>query len=310
MQLYRSPTTIQNTRDARVVAIGVFDGIHIGHQKLIHETVTLAHTRGARSTVLTFEPMPREYLSPERPPARLTRFRERFTLIDQLGIDEMCCLPFGSVQALGKNAFIDSLLVGALAASAVVVGEDFRFGRRREGTVEDLIEASRMRDFDVRVFPAVIWRGKRVSSTAVRQALKKGDFASARALLNRDYSIAGRVIRGLGLGRDLGFPTANIALKRRTPPLDGIFAVRVGGLGDELRDGVSNVGTRPTIGGRTPLLEVHLFDFDDDIYGKHVTVHFVSRLRSEERFEDLEAMKAQMQRDASAARAALAARIA
>jgi riboflavin kinase/FMN adenylyltransferase len=171
--------------------------------------------------------------------------------------------------------------------------------------VEDLTDASRMRDFDVRVIPPVIWGGKRVSSTAVRQALKKGDFKSVQKMLDRDYSISGRVMRGLGLGKDLGFPTANIALKRRTPPLDGIFAVRVGGLGDRLYDGVASLGTRPTVGGRMPLLEVHLFDFSGDIYGQHVSVHFVSRLRDEERFEDLEAMKVQMERDAAAARAAL-----
>ena len=290
-----------------MVAIGVFDGIHIGHQKLINETVVLARARGARSIVLTFEPMPREHLSPHDPPARLTRFRERFEVIERLGVDEMCCLRFDSVQGLSKDEFIDSLLVNALAASAVVVGSDFRFGRKREGTVEDLTDASRLRDFDVRVIPPVIWRGKRVSSTAVRQALKRGDFNSVRSMLGRDYSISGRVIPGLGIGKDLGFPTANIALKRRIPPLDGIFAVRVGGIGDGLLDGVASVGTRPTVGGGVPLLEVHLFDFDEDIYAKHVTVHFIRRLRDEQRFENLDAMKHQMERDAVAARAALTA---
>lgn len=307
MQLYRSPTILQNQQDARVVSIGVFDGIHIGHQRLIHETTTLAATRGARSMVLTFEPMPREYLSPEDPPARLTRFRERFGLIAGLGVDEMCCLRFDSVQALSKDAFIDSLLVSALAASAVVVGEDFRFGRKREGTVEDLIEASRLRDFDVRVIPPVIWRGKRVSSTAVRQALKNGDFNAVRKMLARDYTMSGRVMRGLGLGKDLGFPTANIALKRRTSPVDGVFAVRVGGVGERLLDGVASVGTRPTIGGREPLLEAHIFDFDGELYGRQISVHFISRLRDEKRFDDLDAMRLQMQQDAVAARAALTA---
>jgi riboflavin kinase / FMN adenylyltransferase len=307
MQLYRSPTILQNPQDARVVSIGVFDGIHIGHQKLIREARTLATTRGARSMVLTFEPMPREYLSPEDPPARLTRFRDRFDLIAGLGVDEMCCLRFDSVQALSKDAFIDSLLVSALAASAVVVGEDFRFGRKREGTVEDLIEASRLHDFDVRVIPPVIWRGKRVSSTAVRQALRDGDFNAVRKMLARDYSISGRVVRGLGLGKDLGFPTANIALRRRVSPVDGVFAVRVGGIGDGMLDGVASVGTRPTIGALEPLLEVHLFDFDGDLYGRRISVHFIRRLRDEKRFDDLDAMRAQMELDAMAARAALTA---
>jgi riboflavin kinase / FMN adenylyltransferase len=307
MLLYRSPTALQNPQDARVVSIGVFDGIHIGHQKLINETTALASTRGARSMVLTFEPMPREYLSPDEPPARLTRFRERFELIAALGVDEMCCLRFDSVQALTKDAFIDTLLVSALGASAVVVGEDFRFGRKREGTVDDLIEASRLRDFDVRVISPVIWRGKRVSSTAVRQALKNGDFNAVRKMLARDYAISGRVMRGLGLGKDLGFPTANIALKRRTPPVHGVFAVRVAGLAEQSINGVASVGTRPTVGGREPLLEVHLFDFDGDIYGRQISVSFVSRLRDEKRFDDLDAMRVQMEEDAVAARAALTA---
>jgi riboflavin kinase/FMN adenylyltransferase len=309
MQFYRSVERIPASSRSRVVAIGVFDGLHIGHQQLIAETRALAKARGARSTVLTFEPMPREYLSPENPPARLTSFRERYELIRATGVDELCCLRFGSVQQLGSEEFIDSLIVGRLMASAVIVGDDFRFGAGRQGTVEDLIEASRPRDFDVREIAPVVSHGVRVSSTGVRQALADGDLTLARQMLGRDYSMSGKVGRGLSLGRELGFPTANIALRRRVPALSGIFAVRVAGLGRELIGGVASLGTRPTIGGDGSLLEVHLFDFDGDIYGKRIEVIFVSRLRAEEKFPDLAAMREQMKVDAEQARAALAASI-
>jgi riboflavin kinase/FMN adenylyltransferase len=310
MQFYRSVERIPASSDSRVVAIGVFDGLHIGHRQLIAEARNLAKSRGARSTVLTFEPMPREYLSPENPPARLTSFRERYELIRATGIDELICLRFGSVQQLDSEQFIDSLLVGRLMASAVIVGDDFRFGAGRQGTVEDLIDASRMRDFDVRQIVPVVSQGMRVSSTGVRQALADGNLAVARKMLGRDYSMSGKVARGLSLGRELGFPTANIALRRRVPAVTGIFAVRVAGLGDQLLEGVASLGTRPTIGGGSAVLEVHLFDFDRDIYGKRIEVIFVSKLRAEAKFADLAAMREQMKVDAEQARAALAASMA
>jgi riboflavin kinase/FMN adenylyltransferase len=310
MLLHRSLDNIPANADSRVVTIGVFDGLHVGHQRLIEETCALAKARGARSTVLTFEPMPREFLTPENPPARLTSFRERFELMRDMGIDELFCVRFGSVHQLESEAFVDSLLVGRLMANAVIVGDDFRFGAGREGTVEDLIEAGRMRDFDVRQIAPVAQQGSRVSSTAVRFALADGRLEDARAMLGRDYAISGRVTRGLALGRELGFPTANIPLRRRVAALQGVFAVRVAGLGGDLRDGVASLGTRPTIGGDRTLLEVHLFDFDADIYGRRIEVRFISRLRDEEKFSDLEAMREQMERDAEQARAALNAAIA
>jgi riboflavin kinase/FMN adenylyltransferase len=310
MLLYRSVDRLPADPASRVVAIGVFDGLHIGHQRLIEEACTLAAARDARSTVLTFEPMPREFLSPGNPPARLTSFRERFELIKALGVDDLVCLRFGEVHNLESDAFVDSLLVGRLMANAVIVGDDFRYGAGREGTIDDLIEAGRMRDFDVRQIDPVMRNGARVSSTAVRFALGDGRLSQAKDMLGRDYSISGRVMRGLALGRQLGFPTANIALRRRVAALHGVFAVRVSGLGDQLRDGVASLGTRPTIGGDRTLLEVHLFDFDEDIYGRRIKVHFDCKLRDEEKFSDLDAMREQMKRDADEARAALAASMA
>jgi riboflavin kinase/FMN adenylyltransferase len=188
-----------------------------------------------------------------------------------------------------------------------VVGDDFRFGAERRGTLEDLRAAGRRFGFGVTEVPPVFRDGERVSSTAIREALKSGDLDAARSMLGRDYSISGRVVRGLGLGKQLGFPTANVNLKRLRAPVDGIFAARITGLGPERLDGVASVGTRPTIGGSTALLEVLVFDFDRDIYGKYITVHFVKRLREERHFADLEAMRRQMQRDVADARAALTA---
>ncbi len=310
MLLYRHLDDLPANPASRVVAIGVFDGLHVGHQRLIEEAAMLAKARSARSTVLTFEPMPREYLSPANPPARLTSFRERYELIRDMGIDELVCLRFGTVYQLESDAFVDSLLVGRLMANAIIVGDDFRFGAGREGTIEDLIEAGRLRDFDVRQIEPVTQQGSRVSSTAVRFALAEGRLADAREMLGRDYAISGRVVPGLALGRELGFPTANIALQRRVAAVKGVFAVRVAGLAEELIDGVASIGTRPTIGGDRTLLEVHLFDFDSEIYGRRIEVRFVSRLRDEEKFSDLEAMREQMERDAEQARAALRASMA
>jgi riboflavin kinase/FMN adenylyltransferase len=255
--------------------------------------------------VLTFEPTPKEFFSPATAPPRLTRFRERFELLAALGLDELFCAKFGAVRDLTPRAFIDELLVADLRARHVVVGDDFRFGADRSGTVADLRALGARHGLAVTEVQPVFFNGERVSSTAIREALKAGDLATARNLLGRDYAISGRVVRGLGLGRKLGFPTANVHLKRIQAPVDGIFAARVTGLGDAPLDGVASVGTRPTIGGGMPLLEVLIFDFDRDIYGRYITVHFVKRLREERHFADLELLKRQMHVDVAAARAAL-----
>jgi riboflavin kinase/FMN adenylyltransferase len=206
---------------------------------------------------------------------------------------------------LSSAEFIETLLVARLQARHVVLGDDFRFGADRKGNVAELKAAGEHLGFAVTEVAPVTSAGQRVSSTAIRQALKSGDLPLAAAMLGRDYSISGRVVRGLGLGRKLGFPTANVDLKRLQAPIDGIFAARVSGLGGAPLPGVASVGTRPTIGGSEALLEVMIFDFDRDIYGKHITVHFVKRLREERRFADLPAMTQQMHLDVAAARAAL-----
>ena len=307
MRLYRTfPSLRRSPRPKpRAVAIGVFDGLHIGHQAILERARGAAHELGGSSLVLTFEPTPKEFFSPATAPPRLTRFRERFELLQALGIDELFCAKFGAVRELTPRAFIDDLLVGDLQARHVVVGDDFRFGADRSGTVAELRAHGGRHGLVVTEVPPVFFKGDRVSSTAIREALKAGDLAAARSMLGRDYSISGRVVRGLGLGRKLGFPTANVNLKRLQTPVDGIFAARVTGLAGGPLDGVASVGTRPTIGGGRALLEVLIFDFDRDIYGQYITVEFVKRLREERHFADLEALKRQMHVDVAAARAAL-----
>ena len=307
MRLYRTFASLRRSPSAkpRAVAIGVFDGLHIGHQAILERARSAADELRGSSLVLTFEPTPKEFFSPATAPPRLTRFRERFELLEALGLDELFCAKFGAVRDLTPRAFIDELLIADLRARHVVVGDDFRFGADRSGTVSDLRALGARHGLAVTEVPPVFFKGERVSSTAIREALKAGDLATARNLLGRDYSISGRVVRGLGLGRKLGFPTANVHLKRIQAPVDGIFAARVTGLGDAPLDGVASVGTRPTIGGGMPLLEVLIFDFDRDIYGRYITVHFVKRLREERHFADLELLKRQMRVDVEAARAAL-----
>ena len=307
MRLYRTFASLRRsaTTRPRAVAIGVFDGLHIGHQAILHGARSAADELAGSSLVLTFEPTPKEFFSPTTAPPRLTRFRERFELLESFGIDELFCAKFGAVRDLTPRAFIDELLIAQLGARHVVVGDDFRFGADRSGTVAELRAHGARDGLAVTEVPPVFFKGERVSSTAIREALKAGDLTTARDMLGRDYSISGRVVRGLGLGRKLGFPTANVDLKRIQAPIDGIFAARVTGLGRAPLDGVASVGTRPTVGGGTPLLEVLIFDFDRDIYGRYITVHFVKRLREERHFPDLELLKQQMHVDVEAARAAL-----
>jgi riboflavin kinase/FMN adenylyltransferase len=307
MRLFRTISALPSDAAERVVTIGVFDGLHAGHEAILQRAKREADAARRRTLVFSFEPTPKEFFAPAHAPPRLTRFRERFERLDTFGIDELLCPSFGAIRDLEAETFIDSLLVGRLNAKHIVVGDDFRFGAGRRGTLADLRAAGERHGFAVTEVAPVFWQGQRVSSTAIREALKTGDLRAAREMLGREYSMSGRVVRGLGLGRELGFPTANVNLKRLRAPVDGIFAARVTGIGSGFLDGVASVGTRPTIGGSHALLEVLIFDFDRDIYGEYITVHFVERLREERHFVDLPAMQRQMHLDVAAARAALSA---
>jgi riboflavin kinase/FMN adenylyltransferase len=307
MRLYRSLAALRGRGKSpcRVAAIGAFDGLHLGHQQILTLMQREAAAHGCRSVVCSFEPMPTEFFAVDDPPPRLTCFRERFELLEAMGVDELFCPSFGAIRGWTPDVFVEELLVEALHVEHLVVGHDFRFGAGRAGTLEYLNRVGPRYGFDVTTVAPVFRDGERVSSTAIRDALRRGDLARARGMLGRDYAMSGRVVHGLGLGKDLGFPTANVNLKRRLAPVDGIFAVRVEGLGPELLDGVASVGNRPMIGGGKTLLEVYLFDFDRPIYGEYITVRFIRRLREERTFSDLAAMQEQMHRDVRDARAAL-----
>jgi riboflavin kinase/FMN adenylyltransferase len=299
------------TGDARgvAVAIGNFDGVHLGHQALVRVACARAAAGGARAAVLTFEPHPREFLDPQGAPARLMRVAEKCSALAALGVERLHVVRFDArLQRQDPRQFVDEVLCGGLGAREVVVGEGVRFGSGRAGTVDTLRAAAAAGGCGVAVVPSVLADGARVSSTRVRDALVAGDLPLARRLLGRDYSLCGRVIAGERLGRQLGYATANMRLHRRRLPLAGIFAVRVRGVdAGPARAGVASLGTRPTVGGVEPLLEAHVFDFAGDLYGRRLEVEFVAKLRDEARFDTLEALCAQMDRDAARARAILAA---
>jgi riboflavin kinase / FMN adenylyltransferase len=307
MQLIRGLAALPPRIAGCVLTIGTYDGLHLGHQALLTRLKEHAEREGRAAVLLTFEPMPREYLVPDDPPARLTSLRERWRILTPLQLDYLLVLRFGEpLRNLTGEAFAQ-LLARELAAHVVVVGHDFRFGKHGGATAPVLSEAGRRLGFEVEVVPPVVLDGERISSSGVRAALAGGDFVRAQRWLGRPWSMRGRVVRGQALGQDLGFPTANLLLERRRAPVEGIFAVRVHGAASAVLPGVASLGTRPTIAGTEALLEAHVFDFSGDLYGREIEVEFVAKLRDEERFATLDALAAQMRRDAAEARRILGA---
>ncbi|MCZ7563618.1 MAG: bifunctional riboflavin kinase/FAD synthetase [Burkholderiales bacterium] len=291
------------------VTIGNFDGVHKGHQAMLARLVAAARPRGLVASVLTFEPHPREFFAPAAAPTRLTSLREKLELLAAQGVAHVHVQRFSrAFAALPAEDFVRRMLAEALRVRWLLVGDDFRFGARRAGDLALLVRAAPSHGFEVEAMPSVAIGETRVSSSAVRDALARGDLARARVLLGRNYSISGRVVHGDKLGRALGFATANVQLKHNRPPVTGIFAVRVHGMADAPRHGVASLGVRPTVkaDGRATL-EVHLFDFSGDLYRRHLRVEFVQKIRDEEKYPDLETLRAQIARDCDAARAALAA---
>ncbi|MEW5768785.1 MAG: bifunctional riboflavin kinase/FAD synthetase [Pseudomonadota bacterium] len=286
------------------VTIGNFDGIHLGHQAMLARLSARAASVGGAPTVLTFEPHPREIFTPQDAPTRLTSLREKLEIMRGLGVAHVhVCRFTKAFAALSAEDFVKRILVEGLRARYVLVGDDFRFGARRAGDFAMLQEMGRQYGFEAEALHTVEAAGQRASSTAVRDALAAGDMATAAQLLGRPYSISGRVVGGDRLGRQIGYPTANIQLKHNKPPVKGIFAVHVQGLGQPDWPGVASLGTRPTVhaNGR-PTLEVHLFNFDRSIYRQHLRVEFLHKLRDEAKFPSLEALIAQIDLDAKQAR--------
>ena len=288
------------------ITVGTYDGLHRGHQVLLGRLREHARHLGGPTAMLTFEPTPREYFAPQDPPARLTSFRERWRCLADLDLDHMAVLRFGAaVRSLSAEQFIEHL-VGAFRPGVVVVGHDFRFGRGGAGTAQLLRDAGARQGFEVDVVTPVLAEGARISSSAVREALARGDLEQARDLLGRPFALMGRVVRGEQLGRKLGYPTANVRFRRRRLPVGGIYAVRIDVRGGpQGLPGVASIGTRPTVGGVEPLLEAHVFDFSGDLYGREIRVECVRFLRPELRFESVEVMVEQIHRDAAEARQAL-----
>ncbi len=302
-KLIRGLSNITPKHQGAVATIGNFDGVHKGHQALIDRVKNESKILGSSSLVITFEPQPLEFFAPEKSVARLTRFREKFFQLCALDIDQVQVLRFNkSFAELSAEAFITKVLYDSLRVKKVIVGEDFRYGKDREGDITLLKRLGRELGFSVETSHSVLFQGKRVSSTWVRQALQNADHDLVFELLGRPYSMMGRVVYGDQRGRLLGFPTANIYLHRNASPVLGIYAVRIHGLKDEALTGVANVGIRPTVGGTRTLLEVHIFDFNENIYGKYVTVEFCKKFRDEERYANLDLLREQIEKDAIEAR--------
>ncbi len=300
------------------LTIGNFDGIHRGHQAMLERLNSGARSRGLTSCVLAFEPHPLEFfermrrpspeiVSPRAAPTRLTSLREKCELLAAHGVArvhvERFIRPFA---ALAPEAFVEQVLAKRLRARWLLIGEDFRFGAKRAGDLAILQQLGGRFGYEVEAMPAVLHEGKRVSSSAVRAALAAGNLAAAESLLGRPYSISGRVVHGDKLGQKLGFATANVQMKHNRPPLTGIYAVKVYGAGAAPRPAVASLGVRPTVtaSGRA-VLEVHLFDFSGDLYNRHLRVEFLHKIRDEEKFPDLESLKAQIARDCEAAKSFL-----
>jgi riboflavin kinase/FMN adenylyltransferase len=291
--------SLQSARGRCALTIGNFDGVHRGHRALIDRVTAKARELRLTSCVLTFEPHPREFFAREAAPARLTRLRDKLELMAAAGVKRVHIARFDArFAALSAARFVDEVLVRGLGMRWLLVGRDFRFGERRGGDFATLEDAALRHDFRLEEMADVLFEGERVSSSAVRAALKAGDLKAAERLLGHPYTISGRVAHGAKLGRGLGFPTANIVL-RRTAPIAGIFAVEVEGLGR----GVASVGRRPTVNPvPIPLLEVHLFDWDRDLYGDHIKVRFLKKLRDEKKYDGLPALQAAIAEDARQAR--------
>lgn len=310
MELIRGLHNVRARHAGCVLTIGAFDGLHLGHQEIIRCVLDRASALSVPSAVLSFEPTPREFFARTTPPARLTRLREKVDALTSLQIDRFICARFNqALRSMEPDTFVRDVLVSALGVKHIVVGHDFKFAKNSAGRVETLRRAGELFDFGVTEVAPFELNGERVSSSKVREALAMGDMAEAARLLGRSYRMTGKVVYGAQLGRKLGFPTANLRMHRRVPPLAGVFAVRVHGAGLQAAHGVANLGTRPVVQGEEPLLEVHVFDFAGDLYRQYLHVDFIARLRDERSFASLDALVVQMQEDAALARRLLGAAV-
>ncbi|KKD01667.1 bifunctional riboflavin kinase/FAD synthetase [Photobacterium halotolerans] len=303
MELIRGIHNIRPGHHGCVLTIGNFDGVHQGHLAVLRQVLAQARRLGVPSTVMSFEPQPMELFAKDKAPARLTRFRDKYQQLSHAGIDRLLCVNFNARFAnMAPEDFVRRLLVEQLGVKFLVVGDDFRFGKGRSGDFAMLEAAGREFGFEVVSTQSYCVDSLRVSSTAIREALASDNLVAAEAMLGRPYSITGRVSHGQKLGRTIGFPTANVPLKRRVSPVSGVYAVEVLGVAEQPLPGVANIGRRPTVNGERQQLEVHLFDYQSDIYGCQIEVVLHHKLRDEIKFASFDALKAQIERDAQTAR--------
>ena len=303
MKLIRGIHNLSQAPDGCVLTIGNFDGVHRGHQALLQGLRAEGRARNLPVVVMIFEPQPLELFAADKAPARLTRLREKLRYLAESGVDYVLCLRFDRrFAALTAQDFIRELLVKRLNVQFLAVGDDFRFGAGRQGDFLLLQKAGAEFGFDITSTQTFSHGGVRISSTAVRQALAEDNLAQAENLLGHPFIISGRVVHGDELGRTIGFPTANLPLRRQVSPVKGVYAVEVAGLGDKPLPGVANIGTRPTVAGVRQQLEVHLLDVVMDLYGRHIDVVLRKKIRNEQRFASLDELKAQIARDELTAR--------
>lgn len=302
MELIRGMHNIRDKHKGCVLTIGKFDGVHLGHQAVISNLVNKARELSLPSTVMVFEPQPEEVFAPDRAPARLSRLRDKYSQLKALGVDRLLCVKFDK-QFASQSAefFVEELLVAKLGVKFLVVGDDFRFGKGRTGDFDMLLAEGEKCGFTVVSTDSFRLKSCRISSTAIRAALADNDFAQAEQMLGRPFAISGKVIHGDKKGRTIGFPTANVLLKRCKTPVNGVFAVTVL-VNGRLHKGVANIGTRPTVNGQRSQLEVHIFDFTGNLYGTFISVQLVAKLREEMRFDSFEQLKQQILSDADHAR--------
>ncbi|OMH28407.1 bifunctional riboflavin kinase/FAD synthetase [Motiliproteus sp. MSK22-1] len=304
MELIRGLHNLRDQHRGCVATIGNFDGVHLGHHQILKQVSEKAMALGLPSVAITFEPQPREFFQGDKAPPRLTRFRDKLVLLQQHQIDRVFCLHFNQrLRSLTAEAFIDQLLLNGLEVKYFVVGDDFRFGCDRAGDFELLRQTGKTHGFTVVNTATYLVDGERVSSSRIRNVLASHDFELAARLLGRPYTLSGKVVHGQKLGRQLGVPTANLSLQRKQLPFSGVFVVEAVTESGERYRGVANVGVRPTLDGVSPLLEAHLFDFDNSIYGQRLVVEFKGFVRPEKKFENLTSLTEQIQSDIEFAKA-------
>jgi len=302
MEIIRGLHSLRKHHKGNVITVGNFDGVHLGHQEIIRLLKKHASEFNAPLTIITFHPNPQEFFAPGTAPAKLTRFHDKMRLMEEYGVDRVLNIPFNtSLAQLEADDFIKNILVDGLDAKHLVIGDDFRFGKNRKGDFKLLKNAGEAYGFSIEATPTYCIENERVSSTRIRQAMAQGDLTLAAKLLGRTFNISGHVAHGDKRGRTIGFPTANIRLKQQIAPTNGVYAVKITGL-DKAYGGVANIGVRPTVDGSQYILEVHLFNFDQSIYNKRINVHFEHFIRTEQKFDGLDALVEQIKQDSTIAR--------